>query len=90
MKLSAIVGRGSRKDFCDIHALLKSGMTLHQMVDCYRKRYDVIDIGHVLRGLSYFEDADAGVSVRMLSGETWRQVKAALVDATVAYALSVK
>lgn len=67
MKLSAVVGRGSRKDFCDIYALLKSGMTLHQMMDCYRKRYNVTDIGHVLRGLFYFEDADAGVTVRMLS-----------------------
>ena len=63
MKLSAIAQRGARKDFCDIYALGKKAFSLSQMLNFYQKKFSIRDIGSVLYGLVYFDDAE---SERML------------------------
>ncbi len=57
MKLAAVAGRGSRKDFVDVFALLRSGLTLDEMLDLYRQKYSTQDIGHVLMSLTFFDEA---------------------------------
>ena len=62
MKVSAIAGRGAAKDFWDLHQLLELGVgggSLAKVMDMYRLKYPVDDIGHAIRSLAYFGDADA-------------------------------
>ena len=59
MKLSAIAQRGARKDFCDLYALGKTSFSLQEMLDFYRKKFSIRDIGSVLYGLIYFDDTES-------------------------------
>ncbi len=74
-KLAAIGNRGARKDFVDVHALVRSGMALSEMLSAYRKRYEVTDIGHVLFSLSYFDDAEEHEMPEMLWPVEWGEIK---------------
>ena len=76
MKLAAIAQRGSRKDFVDLFALGRS-MSLEDMMDLYRRKYGVRDVGHVLFALSYFDDADRERMPAMLRRWKWAEVKRA-------------
>jgi hypothetical protein len=75
MKLSAIAQRGSRKDFVDLYALGRSGLSLQDMLDWYRHKFRVEDIGHLLYALLYFDDADAERMPRMLCKVDWKEIK---------------
>jgi hypothetical protein len=78
MKLAAIVQRGLRKDFLDIYALGKEHRPLSEMIELYRRKYGMADIGHVLQGLAYFDDADKDRMPAMLWKVDWRTVKATI------------
>jgi hypothetical protein len=75
MKLSAIAQRGSRKDFYDVHALITRHRPLAEMLRLYREKFDVSDIGPVLYGLAYFDDAEDEPEPLMLADIRWKQVK---------------
>lgn len=75
MKLSAVAQRGARKDFCDIYALGIKRFSLEQMLDFYRKKFSIQDIGHVLYGLSYFDDAENERMPKMLWDVKWAEIK---------------
>ncbi len=57
MKLDAISGRGSKKDFYDVFFLLQH-FTLEKMFGLYLEKYPHQTTFHVLRSLAYFEDAE--------------------------------
>jgi hypothetical protein len=78
MKLSAIAQRGAKKDFVDLYALFLRGMTLPQMVACYRQKFDVQDTGHLIYSLSYFEDADRERMPKLLRPMKWTSIKDAI------------
>lgn len=78
MKLSAIVQRGSKKDFVDLFALGQEGYQLADMLGWYRTKFSIEDIGHVLYALAYFDDADAERMPRMLREVEWKEVKEAI------------
>jgi hypothetical protein len=75
MKLSAIVSRGSRKDFIDLHYLIRHFHPLGEYLEKYKKKYRNCDIGHVVRSRVYFADAETEPPVRMLKPVSWKQVK---------------
>lgn len=75
MKLSAVAQRGARKDFCDIYALGKSSFSLSQMLGFYQKKFSIRDIGSVLYGLVYFDDAESERMPRMLLDVTWKEIR---------------
>lgn len=76
MKLSAIAQRGTRRDFMDVHALALEFRPLVEMLDLYRRKFDIEDITYVVYGLSYFDDADAEQPPAMLRDTDWEAVKA--------------
>lgn len=78
MKLSAVVQRGSKKDFIDLFALGREGFQLSVMLGWYGTKFGVEDIGHVLYALAYFDDADRERMPRMLWDLDWREVKEAI------------
>lgn len=57
MKLSAIAGGGSKKDFYDIFFLLKS-YSLNSMFDLFNQKFPNTNKFHIIKSLVYFEDAD--------------------------------
>lgn len=74
MKLSAITGRGTKKDFIDIYFLLQH-YTLRQMFDFYNKKYPDGSEFLVLRSLAYFDDAEQDESPQMLVKINWNDVR---------------
>lgn len=60
MKIEAIGGRGSRKDFIDLRVLCRTGMTLDGAFDLFDRKYGTqrTERYHRLRALTYFDDAE--------------------------------
>jgi len=81
MKLVAIGGRGSRKDFVDLFFLLRSGIALETIMDLVRKRFAGIDYNdyHLLKSLVYFDDAESEPMPRMLRRASWPEIKKTIV-----------
>lgn len=78
MKLSAITNRGSRKDFVDFWWLLDRYRTLPDYLDLFRKKFSKRDVGHVVRSLVYFAEADEDLPLKLLDSVSWDRVKADL------------
>jgi hypothetical protein len=75
MKLAAITGRGTKKDFIDLAFLLQE-FSLKQMLDFYAQKYPDGAEFLVLKSLGYFADADIEPMPVMLRDWDWNQVKA--------------
>lgn len=78
MKLSAVAQRGARKDFLDVYAIGRHGLRLRQMIGLYQEKYGIRDVGHVLAGLSYTDDAEREPMPVMLVPVDWNEVKTML------------
>jgi hypothetical protein len=74
MKLAAITGRGTKKDFIDIYFLLRN-FTLEEMLAFYDRKYPDGSAFLALKSLGYFEDAEAEQNPVMLEGVEWDEVK---------------
>lgn len=74
MKLAAITGRGTKKDFIDVHFLLKQ-FTLADLLAFYQEKFTDGSTFMVLKSLTYFDDADLDESPIMLQSVTWEFVK---------------
>jgi hypothetical protein len=75
MKLSAVAQRGSKKDFIDLFALGSKAFTLKGMLRFYQKKFNIKDIGHVLYGLTYFDEADQEPMPRMIWDTRWKIIR---------------
>lgn len=87
MKLAAISQRGAARDFWDLHTLLESGTAvgdLGRALELYRQKFTTDDIGHVVRSLAYFGDADAEPLPRGLELDRWNAIKASFARAVAA------
>ncbi len=74
MKLNAIAGRGSKKDFIDLYFILKQ-FSLKQIFEFYREKYSDGSEFMVLKSLSYFDDADQEETPIILQSISWEDVK---------------
>lgn len=81
MKLSAVTGRGTKKDFYDIYFLLKI-MPLAEIIELFRKKFSQQEVFHVIKSLSYFEDAE-GYADPVVFDKTlsWEIVKSTILKA---------
>jgi hypothetical protein len=77
MKLEAIAGRGSRKDFIDLFVLSRAGLTLEEVFQLFDRKYGTgrTERYHRLRALSYFDDAEREPMPEMLVPIEWAQVR---------------
>lgn len=80
MKLLAIAQRGSRKDFVDVHELLQQGASLRDMLQAFDAKFSADRIS-VLRGLTYFDDAEAEPMPEMLTTREWKTVRSDITRA---------
>lgn len=75
MKINAVIGRGTKKDFIDLFFLLRR-FTLQEMLDMYIQKYPEGSLFIAMKSLSYFEDAESDPMPVMLSPADWNTVKA--------------
>jgi hypothetical protein len=89
MKLLAISSRGSRKDFVDLHTILRSGPALQDYFKLLPRKYGAgrVNAYHILRSLTYFEDAEREPLPRMLEPFNWKECKDFFVREARAVAL---
>ncbi len=77
MKLGAVIGRGSRKDFVDLYVLLHKEITLPRLLKLAAKKFS--DSGEfalqAYRALVYFADAEKEPPLNMLQDISWHNVK---------------
>lgn len=76
MKLSAIGSRGSGKDFVDMYFLIKQFRPLDDYLRLYMQKFGTRDIGHIVRSLVYFDDAEAEPEIKMVKPVSWENLKA--------------
>lgn len=75
MKIAAIIGRGTKKDFIDLHFLLRT-FSLRELLDLYMNKYPDGSVFIALKSLTYFEDAEADPMPTMFEDISWMTVKA--------------
>ena len=78
MKVNAIEGRGTRKDFVDIYFLLQHH-SLDEILGFYQEKYPEHSVFRALMSLSYFEDAEKQMMPRMFSKVSWDEMKAHII-----------
>lgn len=78
MKLAAVSGRGSRKDFVDLYSILRERPTLEDYFALLPRKYGAsrINAYHILKSLTYFADAEAEPMPRMRVPFNWKECKA--------------
>lgn len=79
MKLSTIAGRGLRRDFWDLHEISSRAVPLRDAGDAYVQLFGVAraDLYHVMRSLTWFEDAEKDPSFPVgLTVKHWTEIKA--------------
>lgn len=86
MKLNAIIGRGSKKDFIDLFFILKQ-YSLSEILKFYENKYHDGSIFLVLKSLTYFEDAEKEEMPFMFSDIDWQTVKDKIKKAHAEYVL---
>ena len=79
MKLNAIAGRGSKKDFIDLFFLLKK-YSLKEMITFYNQKYPDGSEFMVQKSLTYFDDADEQLSPKMFYDFNWEDCKQKIVE----------
>jgi len=79
--LAAISGRGSRKDFIDLYIILRGGLSLEEFFRWLPQKYGEgrSNAYHVLKSLTYFEDAESEPMPKMLEPFNWDECKAFFV-----------
>ena len=82
MKLVAIGGRGSRKDFVDLFFLFQNGVSLDSVFEMLRRRFRGIDHNeyHLRKALVYFVDAETEPMPNMIRKVSWEDIKDSIVD----------
>ena len=74
MKLAAITGRGTRKDFIDLYFLLKH-FSIRELMEFYVQKYKEGTPYLVLKSLTYFDDAESDDFPKMYEAIDWNEIK---------------
>lgn len=74
MKVSAIVNRGTKKDFIDLYTLLQH-FALDEILDMYSRKYSDGSLFIVMKSLTYFDDAETDPMPNVLNDTAWDTVK---------------
>ena len=74
MKVSAIIGRGTKKDFIDIYYLLQH-FSFDQLIQFYLQKYPDGSEYRALLSMTYFGDADPQPMPYMFTSMTWETMK---------------
>lgn len=80
MKLNAICGRGSKKDFYDLYSLLQI-FPLRDMLGFLDHKFNSDNSWMALRSLQYFNDADVQEDPELITNfPKWGQIKQSIIE----------
>ena len=79
MKITAIIGRGTKKDFIDL-AFLLHHFSLEEILHFYAAKYNDSSVFMAMKSLAYFDDAEADPMPDMFVNQSWQQVKAYILS----------
>ena len=82
MKLNAIAGLGSKKDFIDLYFLLND-FSLKQMLGFYSEKYFDGSEFMVVKSLSYFEEANFQPQPEMYIDFDWEKCKKKIIEEVI-------
>jgi hypothetical protein len=76
MKIDTIPSRGAKKDFIDLYFLLEK-YHLEELLNLFDKKYAGIEYNrfHLLKSLTYFDDAESEPMPEMLKEISWEEIK---------------
>lgn len=74
MKVNAVMGRGTKKDFIDIYFLLQH-YSFEQLMRFYLEKYADGTVYRALMSMTYFGDADPQPMPYMFVNVTWESIK---------------
>jgi len=79
MKIAAISDRGTKRDFIDLFFIVKINkvLTLEEILKLYDRKFKLLKQNkfHILKSLSYFEDANKEEMPKMIKKVEWSEVK---------------
>lgn len=78
MKVNAICGRGSKKDFFDLYFLLQQ-YSLEEIIRWFEVKYSNYSKLMVYKSLVYFEDAEEEPDPDMIENLSWQKVKKEII-----------
>ncbi len=82
MKLSAIIGRGTKKDFIDLFYLLNE-FSLKDMITFYEKKFHDGSVFMVVKSLIYFQDAEIQFTpITFDESFSWEKCKQIILEET--------
>ncbi len=82
MKIAAVIGRGTKKDFIDIDMLLRS-FSLQELLELYMQKYPDGSLFIAMKSLAYFEDAESDPMPVMFEETNWEDVKTRIREAVI-------
>jgi len=84
MKINAIIGRGTRKDFIDLFVLLQH-YSLTEIIEFYKQKYPEFSEYRALLSMTYFEDAEMQDMPKMFIDTPWDEMKSTIIKAVKDY-----
>ena len=84
MKVNAIIGRGTKKDFIDLYVLLQH-YSLLEIMAFYKQKYPEFSEYRALLSMTYFEDAEMQDMPLMFIKTPWESMKTSIIQAVEAY-----
>jgi len=77
MKIEAISSRGARRDFVDLYFACQEGLGLQGAVEAFERRFADAhpDVGHRLKALTYFDDAEREPEPLLIKPVVWTTVR---------------
>lgn len=84
MKVNAIIGRGTRKDFIDLYVLLQH-YSLLEIMAFYKQKYPEFSEYRALLSMTYFEDAEMQDMPKMFIDTSWDTMKSTIIEAVKEY-----
>ena len=77
MKWATVSQRGARKDFIDLYYICQYGYNLEDILNLLPKKYPKTDINyyHMIKSLSFFDDAERETMPVMMEKIEWPLVK---------------
>jgi predicted nucleotidyltransferase component of viral defense system len=88
MKIAAISGRGTKRDFIDLYFILNSAkiLSLEEILELYDKKFGLLKQNrvHILKSLIYFDDAEQEPMPMMIKQVDWDKIKEKIKEAVLA------
>lgn len=77
MKLDAISSRGKKRDFIDLYQICQDAFSIEQAIQHFEQKYVGVNYSmvHLLKSLTYFEDAEDDPLPQMLAPLEWADVR---------------